>query len=114
MDTEKRQRMKEAYQKRVSAGGVYVLENASTGKKLLLSETDLTGAENRFRFMQMTGSCPNQKLRFAWKESGPEAFRFQVLERLEQKEEQTKEEFLEDLKLLEEIWREKLGEETLY
>lgn len=114
MDAQKRQQMKEAYQKRVSAGGVYVIENTVTGKKLLLAETDLTGAENRFRFMQMTGSCPNQKLRFAWKESGPQAFRFQVLERLEQGEDQTREEFLEELKLLGELWREKFDGNMLY
>ena len=115
MDANKRQMMKEAYQKRVSAGGVYVIENTATGKKLLVAETDLKGAENKFKFIQMTDStCPYGKLSADWRKYGAKAFVFNVLEKIEQKEDQTREEFLEDLQLLEELWREKIPEEELY
>lgn len=115
MNADRRRMMKEAYQKRVSAGGVYIIENTETGKKLLLAETDLKGAENKFRFVQMTESvCPYGKLSADWRKYGAKVFRFQILEQLEQKEDQTREEFLEELKVAEEIWREKIPEEELY
>ena len=115
MDANKRQLMKEAYLKRVSAGGVYVIENSVTGKKLLSAETDLKGAENKFRFVQMTdGICPYGKISADWRKLGAKTFSFRILEQLEQKEDQTREEFLEELKVLEELWREKFTAEELY
>ena len=92
-----------------------MIENTVTGKKLLAAETDLKGAENKFRFIQMTESvCPYGKLTADWRKFGAKAFFFRILEQLEQKEDQTREEFLDELKVLEELWREKFTEEELY
>ena len=62
----------------------------------------------------MTGSCTYGRLTADWLRFGAEAFRFETLEELEKKEDQTDEAFREDLALLEEIWRERNRGETLY
>jgi len=102
------------YKERKITGGAYVITNKANGKMLLLCETDLKGSQNRFNFMSMMGTCINSKLQKDWNEFGPQSFTFTILEELEMKETQTLPEFQEDLKVLEELWREKLGEDKLY
>ncbi|RPF48164.1 hypothetical protein EDD70_0977 [Hydrogenoanaerobacterium saccharovorans] len=111
--TRKKEILKE-YKERAITGGAYVITNKVTGKMLLMCETDLKGSQNRFNFMSMTGSCFNSKLQKDWNEFGARSFTFTILEELEMKETQNIVEFKEDLKILEELWREKLGEDKLY
>lgn len=102
------------YKERKVVGGVYVLKNTENGKQLLLSAADLQGSRNRFTFSQQTNSCIQPKLQKDWETFGKESFQFEVLEELEKKETQTAEEFAADVKILEELWREKLQGNTLY
>jgi hypothetical protein len=102
------------YKERTIIGGVYAIKNTANGKLLLLSSNDLQGVRNRFEFSLKTGSSINIKLQNDWAEFGKSAFRFEVLEELEKKEVQTSKEFSEDVKTLEELWREKLEASQLY
>lgn len=114
MDKNDRKAALAAYKQRKITGGVFQIVNIKTGRRLLMSDADLKGSENRFRFSQMNGSCTYGRLTADWLRFGAEAFRFETLEELEKKEDQTDEAFREDLALLEEIWRERNRGETLY
>ncbi|MDF2568188.1 MAG: ArsR family transcriptional regulator, partial [Oscillospiraceae bacterium] len=65
-------------------------------------------------FCQLTDTCAYTSLQKDWREYGAKSFCFEVLEQLTQKETQTQQEFKADIKILEDIWKEKLSEHDLY
>jgi hypothetical protein len=103
-----------AYKERKMVGGICAIKNAVTGKLLVLSTSDLQRCKNRFDFAQKTGSCVSMKLQNDWKKYGNHVFAFEILEEYEQQETQAPEEFRDDIKVLEEMWLEKLGSAELY
>jgi len=109
-----RKEMLMTYKERKVIGGVYVIKNTENGKMLLLSGTNLQSCKNRFEFSQKTGSCVNLKLQQDWKKLGGDIFTFEILEEVEKKDTQTEKEFIEDIKLLEQILIEKLDSDKLY
>ena len=62
----------------------------------------------------MTGSCVDWKIAKDWDALGKDVFVFEVLDTLQQKEEQTAEEFKEDVKALYDLWLEKMDSGLLY
>lgn len=102
-----------SYKDRRLTGGVYTITNTKTGKLLLQSGVDLAGFRNRFAFTAAAGSCVYGKLTKDWRVYGPGAFRFDILEETEQKEDQNADAFRADLTALEELWREKLLKQGL-
>lgn len=84
-------------------GGVYVIVNTESGKKLLGMTTDMQGSRNRFEFSQSMNSCVHPRLKDDWARFGGRAFRFDELESLEKKPEQNDDDFLHDIEALFEI-----------
>ena len=105
---EKRNRKEQirAYKERRLTGGVLKITNRSTGRYLLLGETNLQGSRNRFAFSVATNTCIYAKLREDWNRYGADSFSFEILEEIEKKEDQTDEQFREDVKILADLWRE--------
>jgi hypothetical protein len=114
MEKQNRKGKQLEYKERTMLGGVYRIRNSANGKFLLQSSADLQGSRNRFLFAQQTDMYPHLKLRSDWQEYGRDAFVFEVLEELEKKKDQTADEFAEDVKTLEELWREKVNGSELY
>lgn len=56
--------------------------------------------------MVQANVCTVLPLQEEWNSYGPDAFRFEVLESIEQGEAQSPQDFHEDVKALEELWRE--------
>ncbi len=109
-----RKELVQEYKQRKLTGGVFCIVNDLTGQRLLLAETDLQGSRNRFDFMTMTGNSPHYKLNKDYAAQKGKGFRFEVLEQIEQKENQDKAEFLEELEVLRQLWCEKYLPEALY
>lgn len=104
------QQRKEAirqYKERRQLGGVCRYVHVQSGRFLLFAEPDIVAAQNRFAFMQKTGSCPHLQLQADWKQDGPQAFRLEVMEELSCGEGQTAAAFRADLKELLSLWQEK-------
>ena len=112
MDTRKREKVAE-YKNREVVGGVYVIRNTRSGRKLLEATTDMRGSRNRFDFSQKNNMCVNKKIEAEWKESGASSFVFEALEELTKGATQTMEEFQTDVATLKELWLEKLSGEDL-
>lgn len=96
------------YKNRKISGGVFRILNTVTGKYILKHAVDLKGSRNLFDFAVQTGMCFDSKAQKDWDEYGAKTFTFEVLEEIEINEDQSSKEFKEDLKALEELWREKL------
>src|SRR6266581_7352655 len=93
------------YKRRRLYGGVYTITNTVNGKYFIGHTANLKSVQNHFQFAVTTGSTVHPKLKKDWDELGAQAFRLEVLEELEQKPEQSQTEFLDDLKILEQLWR---------
>ncbi len=100
-----------AYKQRARQGGVYRILHIPSGRYALQATADLKAAENRFIFSRHTAACALGVLRDDWLADGPEAFRFEALEELVSRPEQTPAEYQEELATLLELWREKLPAE---
>ena len=102
------------YKEQKPLGGVYAVKCTENGKHWLRGDTNIEGAENRFKFALMTGSCIAPKLATDWKKYGAKAFEFVVLDSVRMGETQTQKEFADDVSAMEELWREKFTAEELY
>ncbi|MDK2866095.1 MAG: hypothetical protein PWP51_1583 [Clostridiales bacterium] len=101
--------LKENYKTRDITGGVYRLKCSGNGMFWLRSAKELDKALNRFQFFVKTNSHPEPVMKQAWQTYGAESFSFEILETLEKKETQTDLEYREDIKVLLELWTEKLA-----
>lgn len=95
-----RKELLQNYKNRIVVGGVYAIVNTVTSRRMLNYTTDLQGSRNRFEFAQQMNSCIHPRLKDDWERLGGHSFRFDVLDTLEKKEEQTDSSFLDDLKAL--------------
>ena len=102
------------YKERKITGGVYKIINTKTNMYLLSSAVNLEGANNRFNFAKATGTCIEFKLQKDWDKYSSEIFIFEIVESINKKTEQDDKGFAEDVKVLEEMWREKFGSEKEY
>ena len=111
---DKRRALRNEYKERRLRGGVYTVTNTVTGKYLLAHTADLASARNHFAFAVSTGSAVHPRLRDDWATYGGTAFTLDVLEELEQGPEQTRANFLNDLRLLEQLRHAELDPEREY
>ena len=110
----RRKEINDEYKARRFHGGIYTITNIVNGKYLIGYATELKSIQNRFQFAIATGSTVHPKLQKDWIEFGTQAFAFNVIEELEQKPDQTQAEFIEDLKILEQLCRANLDESKEY
>lgn len=114
MDKLSKKELLAKYKERKVVGGVFAVRNSANNKMLVQSATNLQAAKNQFEFSQQTGGFTHMKLQEDWKKYGNSVFTYEVLEELEKKETQTDKEFSEDIKVLEQMWLEKLSSYDLY
>lgn len=87
--------------------GVYRVTCTATGNSVIGSSRNAPGRLNRCRFeLEFGGGDP--VLQREWDELGPGAFVFEVLDTLEPRDEPSYDPG-DDLKMLEEMWRERLA-----
>ena len=106
-DSERKKLLIRAYKERPKPAGIFQVKNSVNGKVLLGSSLNLDGCLNRHRFGLSNGSHRNKRLQSEWNEYGPEAFVFEILERVKPSDDPNFDVEVE-LTLLEEIWIEQL------
>ena len=111
---DKRKALKNEYKLGKIVGGIYRVANTRNGMYLLDYAANLQSKQNSFNFMVSSGSCLDYRLKEDLAEFGGRAFIFEILEALEKKKEQTQDEFIDDLKMLEQLWKQKLDSSTRY
>jgi len=108
MKSQSRKDLAEQYKNREMVGGIYRIVCSGNGKYWLRAAKELKTSQNRFMFSLGIKSCPETCMIREWQAYGPEAFSFEVLEEVKREEDQTEKEFMEDIKVLLELWNEKL------
>jgi hypothetical protein len=111
---DKRKTLINEYKQRKVIGGIYRVTNTRNGMYLLDYAPNLQAKRNAFDFMVSSGSCLDYRLQKDWTAFGGKAFIFEILETLEKKNEQTQDEFIDDLKMLEQLWIKKLDSSMRY
>lgn len=95
------------YKQTPRPAGIFRVRNATDGRSLVGSSVDLPGMLNRHRFQLEHGSHPDRELQRDWQEHGAAAFAFEVLDRLEPRDDPASDPAA-DLRVLKEMWIEKL------
>jgi len=88
--------------------GAYQIRNAVNGKLLVGVSVDLPSILNRHKSELRLGGHRNPELQKDWAEFGPEAFEFEILDTLTPPE-QPDYDPSGDLRVLEELWLDKLS-----
>lgn len=83
----KRRELKAEYKREGRPMGVYAVRNLITHVAYVGTATDLPGILNRHRFELKLGGHSNSDLARAYKDYGPDAFAYEILDRLEPKSE---------------------------
>ncbi len=87
--------------------GIYQIKNLVNEKIFIESGKNLPGNLNSARFQLKMGTFMNQELQSDYNKLGEDKFSFEVIDRLEPKEDLNYN-YSEDLKVLEQMWMEKL------
>jgi hypothetical protein len=111
---DRRKTIANEYKQRKIIGGIYRVTNTCNGMYLLDYTTNVQSKQNSFNFMASSGSCLDYRLKEDWVTFGGKSFIFEILEALEKKKEQTQDAFINDLKMLKQLWSEKLDSSTRY
>jgi hypothetical protein len=103
---DRRDTLKQAYKEMKTQAGVYQIKNTVNQKTLVVATHNLKTMQGK-PFQLQTGTHKNAQLQAEWKQFGKDAFVFEVLEVLEDKEEPA---FArqEALRRLEQKWLEEL------
>lgn len=102
-----RAKVKAEYKQSPPAAGVFVIRNKKNGKILVGRSTNVEGLLNRHRFDLRMRSHRNRELQADWLEGGEGDFEFEVVERVDPKDDKIVD-LDEELRVLEELWLEKL------
>jgi hypothetical protein len=99
--------LKKEYKDNPRPSGVFLIRNTVNGKVFVGTGLDINGIVNRHRFDLTKGSHHNKKLQAEWNEFGGEKFDFEIVDQISSPEGSASDPRA-DLKLLEELWFEKL------
>ena len=103
---EKRAEIRRQYKETPKQAGIFQIVNTTNGKILLGSSKNLEGKLNKHRFQLASGRHPNRELQEDWNRMGEGAFRFEIAEIVQRKDDPVFN-LDDELSLLEEIWVEK-------
>ena len=101
-----RKELARAYRENPPPPGVWSVHCLGSGRRLLGASLDARGSLNRMRMELETGVMPNAALLADWRSHGPEQFVFETLDTLKP-DPLTATRIADDLKELEDLWRER-------
>lgn len=99
--------IKRQYKEILPPMGVYQVRNTINGKIFVGSSKNLTAKQNSYQFQTELGSHVSSEFLRDYNQLGSDKFVFEILDYLEPKE-GINYNYTEDLKVLEELWIEKL------
>ena len=106
--SERRARIRD-YKDAFPSMGVYAIRNTVTGRTWIGASTQVEGMLNRVRFQLKLGNHREASLLADWKKHGPEAFSFEVLDRVKQRDDPAFD-YPAELQTMLELWRAELAQ----
>jgi len=95
------------YKQAIQLMGIYQIKNNRNGKIYIGSTSNLPGKINSHRFQLKNGLHNNKEMQKDFNEIGEQGFSFEILDYLKPKDDLNYD-YTEELKILEEMWTEKL------
>ena len=105
-----RKSLSRAYKETTRPAGLFAVRNVTEGTMLIGTSVDLPSMLNRQRFQLEMGTHPDKALQADWNRLGPDAFSFEVLDRLPLPETEAHN-VGEELVTLRDMWLQKLVDE---
>jgi len=102
-----RSQIKKEYKMTHTPMGIYSIKSPDSDKTYFGSSKNLNGIINRHIFELKTGIHKIKELQDAWNKLGENGIKFEILDKLEPKED-PKYDYTEDIETLEDLWAEKL------
>lgn len=97
-DTSKRRELAQSYKERRASGGVFRFVHSASGwTSPPRASQNLEGEKNKLRLYKTSGTPSDIELLKVWSQFGGDGFGIEVLDELEQKPDQSAEEFKNDL-----------------
>lgn len=113
MDKARKKELQQEYANAKQPMGVFIVRCKSNNKCLIQATPDLKGVMNGTYVRLLNSRHPNRELQKEWDELGEESFVIEILEQLPYDEkDQEKEDYSQELALLQIIWEEKLAGEN--
>lgn len=103
---ESKRQLKQQYKEEPKRAGIFLITNTANGKVFLGSSKNLNGPLNKHQFALKYGGHMNASLQADWKKFGPNAFKFEIVDEVEVKDDPGFS-LNEELELLEQAWLEK-------
>ncbi len=116
MDKARKKELQQEYANTKQPMGVFIVRCKSNNKCHIQATPDLKGVMNGTYVKLLNSRHPNRELQKEWNELGEESFVIEILEQLPYDEkDQEKEDYSQELALLQIIWEEKLaGEDKVF
>jgi hypothetical protein len=105
--------LKEQYKSTKPDMGVFIIQSIKEHSCLVIATGNLTGAMNSARFQLDFGSYPDKVLQEWWKRDGAAGFNIRVLETLPYGQDETKQDYSEELSIMKLLWEERLSAEGM-
>lgn len=86
MNRDDRKAAAAAYKEQTVTAGIYAVRCQPTGQCWVGRAPDLATIQNRLWFTLRHQANPHRSLQAAWREHGPDAFTFEILERIGEEE----------------------------
>ncbi|TCS38013.1 hypothetical protein EDC30_103305 [Paucimonas lemoignei] len=91
--------------------GIYIIRDKETGQTLVASSRNVYGAMNRAQFELRLRSHANKTLQAKWDRGGPDRFEFELVELLKEREDSNFD-YGEELRTLEQLYREQYEQQA--
>lgn len=111
---DRKKQLQQAYKTRKITGGIYKIVNTQNNFYYLNYSKDMKTEHNKLNFAKLTNMATSPSYQKDWDKYGKESFVLEELELLEKEPEQDDREYIDDLKVLLELWQEKLPKENRY
>lgn len=99
--------LKKKYKQTSLPMGIFIIKNSANGKIFIGKSKNLPGKLNSIKFQLKWGSSINKELQNDYNKFGSDSFGFETLDLLKPKE-TGEQDYNDELKVLEEMWLEKL------
>lgn len=116
MDKARKRELQQEYANTKQPMGIFIVRCKSNNKCYIQATPDLKGVMNGTYVKLLNSRHPNRELQKEWNELGEDSFVIEILEQLPYDEkDQEKEDYSQELAMLQIIWEEKLaGEDKVF
>lgn len=110
---DRKKELKALYKQMKPKMGIIIIKRNDEAKCYIEETQDLQSKLNSTKRRLERLCHPNKELQREWKSFGASKFTIEILDNLEYDKDESKTDYTEDLKLLKEIWKDKLAEENM-